>query len=191
MMLRRQLRLVGVLAVGSHLFIGNAAKIRALLVDRRKNSHQNAAAYAFQRRRMAALRRVVDGIEIEAISLAGARHSLEHFDERLDGASRAMLEGRSPDYLNVIFNLVVSRQEAIPAFRGGSPSAKIVPLRVYFAHERLLVNLDDEVDIGRLRSECAALRDRLAPLVLHEDESDERRGAHLYFLGPEQLGRNR
>ncbi|MEX2645453.1 MAG: hypothetical protein WD249_04245 [Gaiellaceae bacterium] len=170
------------------LILGDAAKIRALIGERPKRRNQSAVAYGVQALRAKALRQLLAGVHLEATLSADVRHSLEHFDERLDATAVRVLEGAAPLPLNVPFNMVVSRRRGLLVLRGTSLlKPKLFLLRVYIADERMFVNAGEEVDIGAIYAECAAIRDRLAPRVA--EERDDSRGAYVLVLTEESFAR--
>jgi hypothetical protein len=168
--------------------LGEAAKIRTLINGRPKRRDQSAAAYAIQTKRAQALRQLLDGISLETVLSAHVRHSLEHFDERLDRAALALVDGTAQLPVNIPFNIVLSRRRALLTLRGTTvPKSRLFPLRVYIANERVFINAGDEVNVGKLYDECGAIRERLRPLV-PEAPGDER-GSFVVVLTEESFAR--
>lgn len=166
-----------------YVLLGDAAKIRALIQDRTKRRDQSAVAYALQKRRTAALRSLLGSLELTTTLSAHVRHSLQHFDERLDRAAVQIADGTAPLPLHVPFNMVISRRRALLTLRGtNSPSPKLFPLRVFIADERIFMNAGDEIDVGSLCAECREIKTRLQPLVA--EKPDEARGAGVVVLTP-------
>lgn len=157
-----------------YAMLGDAVKIRALVTDRPKRRDQSTAEFEILVRRARALRDLLSGLDLATICSADARHSVEHFDERIDRAALGAYEDTIPKPVNIPLDLAVWSRAAFEVLKGAeTPRPTIYPLRVYIASERVFVNGEAAIDIGKLWDECAAVVDRLVPM-LPEDVVAER-----------------
>jgi hypothetical protein len=157
-----------------YAILGDAAKLRALITQRPKRRSQSEREHQILLRRATALRGLLASLSTEAICSPAARHSVEHFDERVDQTAIGAYEDTITKPVNIPLDLVVWSRAAFEVLKGTrSPQPEIYPLRVYVASERRFLNAEAEIDIGSLRDECGAVRDLLARAV---PESSERGG---------------
>lgn len=175
------------LALHAELYaiLGSAAKIRAMIEDRPRRRNQTLVEHETLVSRAQAMRELLSGLEYETVLSPAARHSVEHFDERLDRTGLAARDGKLGLPVSVMLDVVVSTRAAFELFNVAAndhPDATMYPLRVYVAAERVFLNADDELDIGALRSECAAISERL-----HATLSANERGALIVVLTPQSF----
>ena len=167
--------------------LGNAAKIRALITKRGKGSWrgQTETDHGVLVRRADALRAVLDGLPLDQIESPGARNSVEHFDEKLDRTAIKAYEDKRGVTLHIYQDMLVSTRAVMQAFAERSGSATLwYPLRVFIASERVFLNADDEIDLGKLRDQCAGVRDRIEPLLDRATTAEER-GGFIIVITPQ------
>lgn len=146
--------------------LGDAAKIRALITERPKRRNQTQREHKVLVQRARTLSAFLSGLSIEAICSPDARHSVEHFDERIDQTAINAFDDTIAKPINIPLDVAVWSRGAFDMLKGTqTPRPGIYPLRIYVASERRFLNADAELDLGSLRDECAAVRDRLAPTV--------------------------
>lgn len=126
------------------------------------------------------LRALLNGLSLSAVLSPAVRHSVEHFDERLDRTALGTLYGSIGLPVNVPFDIVVWSRAAFEVLRGtNEPKADIYPLRVYVASERVFMNAGDAINIGELCDECAAIAERLTDRTM---QPGGERGAFVVVL---------
>lgn len=163
-----------------YAILGAAAKIRALIRERSKRRDQSEAVHEVLAARTQSLRALLNGLSLSAVLSPAVRHSVEHFDERLDRTALGTLDGSIGLPVNVPFDIVVWSRAAFEVLRGTSePKADIYPLRVYVASERVSMNAGDAIKIGELRDECAAIAERLTDRTM---QPGGERGAFVVVL---------
>jgi hypothetical protein len=162
-----------------YAMLGDAAKIRALVTSRPRRRDQTERQHEILVLRAEALLGLLAGLSLDAICSADARHSVEHFDERIDQTALDAYDNTIPKPVNIPLDLVVWSRAAFDVLRGTrADRPEIYPLRVYVASERRFLNAGAEIDVGLLRDECAAVRDRLAQAMPDPDE----RGAFVVVV---------
>jgi hypothetical protein len=163
-----------------YALLGDAAKIRALISERRRMPWQSQEEHELLGHRARALSGLLSGLRVATICSADARNSVEHFDEKIDQTALSTYNGMIAKPVNVLVDLVVwSRDQFDVPLRGTlEPRPGVYPLRVYVASERRFLNTGAEIDLGALRDECAAVRDRLAASMPDADE----RGAFVVVI---------
>jgi hypothetical protein len=162
-----------------YALLSDAAKMRLLITKRQKRRDQSRDEYEVLIRRVDTLAGLLSGLSLDAICSAEARHSVEHFDERLDKTALDIYRDTINKPVNLPFDLIVWSRAALELLKGTrEPRPEIYPFRVYVASERRFLNAGAEIDIAALHDECAAVRDRLAPAVYNPSE----RGAFVSVL---------
>jgi hypothetical protein len=162
-----------------YAMLGDAAKLRALISERPKRRDQPDRQHAILVLRARALHGLLPDLNLAAICSPDARHSVEHFDERIDRTAIDSFDNTIAKPVHIPLDLVVWSRASFGMLKGTrSPEPQIYPLRVYVASERRFLNADAEIDVGRLRDESAAVRDRLAAAVPNASE----RGAFVVVL---------
>jgi hypothetical protein len=154
-----------------YAMLADAAKIRALITERPKRRDQSRMKHEILVRRARSLRGLLSGLDAATVCSADARHSVEHFDERIDAAAIGAYERAIVLPVNIPLDLAVWSRGVFEVLKGTTePPPTIYPLRVYVASERRFLNGDVEIEVGALRDECAAIRDRLAPAMHDPNE---------------------
>jgi hypothetical protein len=169
-----------------YALLGSAAKIRALISERPKRRNQSTRAYEVLRDRVRALAAILDGLEIETIHSPDVRHSLEHFDERIDQTAEALVQGSTPLPAFLPFDMAIWARTTLNVLRTPRwPDPEFVLLRVYIASERCFVNAGHEIDIGRLHQEASTIVERIEPML---GEVKEGRGASIIVVTEQSFG---
>jgi hypothetical protein len=162
-----------------YALLGDAAKIRLLVTSRAKRRGQSDELHEILVRRAEALSNLISGLSLETICSADARHSVEHFDERIDQTALGAYRDTIERPVNIPLDLVVWSRAAWEVLRGTvEPRPTIYPLRVYVASERLFLNAEAAIDLSALRDECSVVRDRLASAMPDPSE----RGAFVVVI---------
>src|SRR5712664_2369848 len=91
-----------------------AARIRALL--RFRDRDDSRAQREILARRTAALRQVLDGVDLAPVLDGAARNSIEHFDEYVDDAAIQSYRGTIPRPTLFAVDMVVSTRSLIERF---------------------------------------------------------------------------
>jgi len=142
----------------------NLHKLVAPSVKKRTTDTPRSLVARKQRKEM--FRELLQGIGLPETSREDARHTLEHFDERLDRLI-VELEGAPP----ALVTLDLALYSWMPGTRlPVAPDRPVIPLRLYVAESRTYYCFDGSVEqptvlaaanIGRLRSESEAVLDRI------------------------------
>jgi hypothetical protein len=161
--------------------LGSAAKIRSLIRERGKRRDQDTNAHRLLVDRSRGLLGLLQGLQLRLIRSADARHSLEHFDERIDYTAEQMLTGKIPLPAYVPMDMAVWDLCAFETISDGRVKG-MFPLRLYVASERRFLNAGAEIDLGQLRDEAASMVDRLRPLI-----KEEERGGFIIVVTPQSF----
>ena len=162
--------------------LNEAGRIRALLAApaAKPRNNQSIVAFEIRQRRARWLAGLLGGLDLAVLLHPDARHSLEHFDERLDDAGISGVLGEIPVPTVFLVDLTLGRGGSFDQFAAKiGNGAYQHALRVYLAEERVFVNAGERVDLGALHREAAAIRDRLAELLPAGATSGEERGSTI------------
>ena len=151
-----------------HGALSDAARIRLLVTDRRLRRDQDPLEHTVQVKRVAWLRDILAGLELDEVLDPDVRHSLEHFDEYLDRTGVAAIRGKisTPTMLPVDF--VLGRDGSLEHLNVGGAMPTVYPIRVYLAEKRFFVNAGERIDLEALRRQAASIVERVGPLVADE-----------------------
>lgn len=164
--------------------LGSAARLRALIREREGDgSRQQREVLA---RRVARLRQLLAGIDLDPVLDGAARNSIEHFDEYLDGVAIKSARGviSAPTLFGV--DVVLGSRQLLETFDVGGEKPTTYSIRAYFADERVFSNCGRELRLDRLADSCAEIRVRLEP-ALPEVARDDR-GASMLVVTKETFG---
>jgi hypothetical protein len=165
-----------------YALLADAAKIRSLITERPRRRGQSMGEHDFLVRRAQALSERLAGLNLDTVRSVEARNSVEHFDERIDQTALRAREGTIEPPVHILVDLVVWSRGDLQLQFAGIVSLfqrpQNYPFRVYVASERRFLNADAEIDLGALRDECAAVRDRLAA----DAPDPEERGALVVVI---------
>jgi hypothetical protein len=161
--------------------VTDAARVRSLVVARRRDGSESAVTFELRKRRAAWLReQVLQGVRLEVVLGANVRNTLEHFDEYIDNLARQAAKKEITPPIIVPVDFLVSHRRTLDILLQGRGGV-VRPLRGYYADERLFVNAGREVDVGALNAECRAIRDRVAQ-HLPRGILEEPGGSAMYVL---------
>lgn len=109
--------------------------------------------------------------------------TLEHFDEYIDATDIRCYQRQIslPALLPLDFSM--GHRRSLEQFQDEKGSTYSV--RVYLSDERVFVNCGREINIGQIYEECCAIRDRLWPLVPHDEGGEQ--GSYIIVLTPESF----
>lgn len=161
----------------------SAARIRSLI--RERESQGSRGQKEILARRTAALRSLLDGIDLETVLDAAARNSVEHFDEYLDGTAIKSYRGVISRPTLFAVDMVLSRRNLLEQFKVGGATPTAYSIRAYIADERTFCNCGRELNLGRLHSTCDAIRLRAEPLM--SPEALEERGGSMLVVTKESF----
>jgi hypothetical protein len=155
-----------------------AARIRALL--RPRDRGDSRAQREVLARRTAALRQVLDGVDLSPVLDGAARNSIEHFDEYVDEAAIKSYRGAIPRPTLFAVDMVLNTRSVLERFdvRGERPT--IYFIRAYVADERVFSNCGRELRMDPLRECCSMIRHRVEPLL--PDFAREERGGSMLVV---------
>lgn len=150
--------------------ISCAASMRNLLFGSNARQKKPLDVYELGTHRIAWLRKVVGDHDVPTIRNAGARNSLEHFDERMDALALEWLETSKDQRQPIVFD---TAQKSRVRW-GGRP---YLYLRCYIADEVNFVILDHDVHIPRLRGEAQRIEKALGNRITGHPETWNTSGA--------------
>lgn len=140
-----------------------AARVRALLRARNRDGSRTQQEVLV--RRIAALRQVLDGVDLTQVLDGAARNSIEHFDEYLDDAAIQSYRGEIPRPTLFAVDMLLNTRSVLRQFdvRGERPTIYFV--RAYIADERVFSNCGRELRMEPLRDCCSLIRQQVEPLL--------------------------
>jgi hypothetical protein len=141
--------------------LSDAANIKKLL-------YVDASKGAFHQKRAATLRQFITPVHLEEMLNNKVRNSLEHFDEYLDKANRALTgdeDASSP--LIAGYNMLITHWEVIERITPqGEDIPELYPIRIYVSSERCFYNMKNKIDIGLINEEANVLLTHMQSLAV-------------------------
>ncbi len=129
--------------------INDSSQVANLVDPHKKRKDETSEHYIFRKERGENLRRIFIGIQIEQMLNRKLRDSIEHFDERLDSLVHSISKKAMKRQQNLAYNMVFSHKEVIVPFP--------VPIRVYVSSEKVFYNMNWQLDIGKIYTECISM----------------------------------
>ena len=155
-----------------------AARLRAMICERNRSG--NRSQQAVLNGRVATLREMLSGIDIEPVLDASVRNSLEHFDEYIDDTAIDSSQGKIARPSLFPLDMLLSSRSVLDQFDVAGVKPTIRHIRVYFADEHVFHNCGRETNLGRVGEACAAIRDRLARALSEDQQAN--RGARMLVI---------
>jgi hypothetical protein len=162
-----------------------AARIRALLRPRSRDGPR--AQREVLTHRTAALRQVLDGIDLAPVLDGAARNSIERFDEYVDEAAIQSYRGVIPRPTLFAVDMVLSTRSVLRQFDVGRERPTTYFIRAYIADERVFSNCGRELRLEPLRDCCSTIRQRVEPLL--PDFAREERGGSMLVVTANSFSR--
>ncbi len=162
-----------------------AARTRALL--RPRNRDGSRAQREVLARRTAALRQVLDGVDLAPVLDGAARNSIEHFDEYVDDAAIQSYRGAISRPTLFAVDMVLNTRSVLGQFDVSGERPTTYFIRAYIADERVFSNCGRELRMEPLRDCCSMIRQRVEPLL--PDFAREERGGSMLVVTANSFSR--
>lgn len=141
-----------------------AAALRRFIQTPDRGKRESERKYRLREGRAQMLARMLDGLDIAEFLGAGVRNSLEHLEGELDKIAYELADPAVGTKTMILQDLIVSTQARVRPPAG----IELRIIRQYVIEEKRYYNIDDSVDVQRLRDQAAiaysALIARMASL---------------------------
>lgn len=138
--------------------LSESASLKKLIsVPKNKSKNESARQFNLHVARANYLQGILKKVNIQEISSARLRNTLQHFDEYLDAACIKAEDGDLKKYEQAVYNMVLSDWRAF--------TPKPYPLRLYVCSERKYYNMDVSIDLSKIHSEATSIKTELERLI--------------------------
>lgn len=142
--------------------VSESARVKKLIsIPKCKTKNESGKQFEIHVGRAKYLQDILKGIRMEEILSARVRNTLEHFDEYLDEANMLASEGKLDKYVGIVIDTIMSHREMI------SPTP--FPLRVYISSEKIFINMNYSIDLGKIYNESSEISKRFKGVLGGED----------------------